>query len=237
MRADEAATSPATGPATTRWGAATGLASILCAAGAEVFERGAIRATASPDRIAAYYTDHHQALRLQGLLFLLSSGFALWFFPTLTHHLARAEGDRGRVAGIALAAAVASIGVTFVAVCGQLGLATAYRHSGQPVLLATVNALFAAACVPNAVMLSAVAVVLLRTRVFPAWMAWLSVAAALTQLAPVLGVVAQSGPLASGGWASAFLPYPLYTVWVIAAAVLLIRASGPALRPAPVPVR
>lgn len=214
-------------PMTYRWAAATGLASIVCAAGAEVFERGAIRGTATPAQITAYYTDNRQALQLQGLLFVLSSGFALWFFPTLTHYLARAEGGRGRVAGIALAGAITSIALTFIAVTAQIGLATASRYSGQPALLATVNALFVVAGMPSAVMFSAVAVVLWRTRAFPTWMAWLSVAAAATQLVPVFGVVTDDGPLASGGWASAVLPYPLYVVWVICAAVLLMRAPDP----------
>ncbi|MFN8082425.1 MAG: hypothetical protein U0Q19_22950 [Kineosporiaceae bacterium] len=208
-----------------RWAAATGFASIACAAGAEVFERGAIRATAAPSEIAAYYADNSQALRLQGLLFLLSSGFALWFFPTVAHVLARAEGGRGRVAGIALVGAVTSIAVTVIAVTTQIALATAARYSGQPALLALVNALFVVACMPSAVMFCAVAVVSRRTGVFPAWMAWLSVLAAVTQLVPVFGVVADSGPLASGGWISAFLPYPLYTAWVLCAAVLLMRAD------------
>jgi len=207
-----------------RWAAATGLASVACAAGAEVFERGAVRATETPARIAAYFADNHQALRWQALLFMVSSGFALWFYPTLTHHLARAEGGRARLASTALVAAITSIGLTFVALTLQIGLATASGYAGQPVLLATANALFMVACVPNAVMLTAVTVVSLRAHAIPAWMGWLSAMTALTQVVPVFSVLADTGPLASGGWASAWLPYPLYTVWLVCAAVLLIRA-------------
>lgn len=209
-----------------RWGAATGLVSIACSAVAVMFERGTVSAGDTPTRISAYFSDNQQELRTQALLFILGLGFTLWFIPTLTSHLGRAEGGQGRLAGIALVSGVTSVGLTFVALVFQIGLATAAHDAGQPALVAIMNAVFTVAGLPLVVMLIAVALVSLRTRVLPAWLAWLSGVAAVTQLIPVLGVVADSGPLASGGWLSAYLPYPLYAVWVVCVAVLLIRAAG-----------
>jgi hypothetical protein len=208
-----------------RWGAATGIASIVCSAAAVMFEHGTVRATDAPSRIAAYYVDNQQALRIQALLFIIGSGFSLWFFPTLTHHLARAEGGRARIAVTALVCAITSVALTLIALTYQLGLAAAGPASGQPAVVGVMNAVFVVAGLPLAVMLTATALLTVRAQAFPAWLGWLAALAAITQMIPVLGVVADTGPLASGGWISAYLPYPLYAAWVLCAAVLLITGA------------
>jgi hypothetical protein len=216
-----------------RWGAATGIASIVCSAAAVMFEHGAVHATDTPNQIAGYYVDNQQALQIQALLFIIGSGFSLWFFPTLTHHLARAEGGRARIAGTALVSAITSVGLTLVALTFQLGLAAAGPASGQPAVVGVMNAVFVVAGLPLAVMLTATALLTLRAQAFPAWLGWLSALAAITQVVPVVGVVADTGPLASGGWISAYLPYPLYAAWVLCAAVLLIAGTPKAQQEAP----
>jgi Domain of unknown function (DUF4386) len=219
----------------TRWerlGAASGFAALLAGAAAVVFERGPVNANDPPATIAAYFADNQAALRAQGLLFLVGGGIFLWFLGSLRSFLARAEGGTGRLATVALAAGVASTVVTVVALTFQVGLAAASGGTGQPALVAVMDALFTAANVPLAVMLVAVALVSLRTGALPAWLGWLSVAAAAAQLAPSLGIVLDGGPLAFDGWLAAYLPYPLYVVWLACATAVMLRRIG---RQAPAP--
>ncbi len=211
-----------------RWGAASGFGALLAGAAAVVFERGPVRASDPVAKIADYFADNRGALLAQALLFVIGAGFFLWFVGSLRSFLFRAEGGTGRLSTVAFGAGVASTMITVVALTFQIGLATAAKDAGQPALVGTMDALFTVANLPLAVMLIAVAVLSLRTRAFPAWLAWLSAAAAAAQLAPVFGIVLDSGPLAADGWLAAYVPYPLYAVWLASAtAVMVIRIGKP----------
>lgn len=209
-----------------RWGAASGFGAILTGAAAMLFERGALSASDPVAKIVAYYTDNHDALRAQALLFVIGAGFFLWFAGSLRSFLARAEDCSGRLSTAAFGAGVASTVVTLVALAFQVGLASAARDAGQPALVGTMDALFVIANLPLAVMLIAVAVITFRTGAFPAWLGWLSVVAALAQLVPVLGIALDGGPLAADGWLSAYLPYPLYALWLACTAIVTFARLG-----------
>jgi len=209
-----------------RWGAASGFGAILTGAAAMIFERGALSASDPIAKIVAYYTDNHDALRAQALLFVLGAGFFIWFLGSLRSFLARAEGGTGRLSTVAFGAGAASTVVTLVALAFQVGLASAVRDAGQPALIGIMDALFVIANLPLAVMLAAIAVVTLRTGVFPAWLGWLSVLAAVVQLVPVLGIALDGGPFAADGWVSAYLPYPLYAAWLACTVIVTVRRLG-----------
>lgn len=209
-----------------RWGAASGFGAILTGAAAIMFERGPLSASDPIAKITAYYTDNHDALRAQALLFVIGAGFFVWFAGSLRSFLARAEGGSGRLSTVAFGAGVASTVVTLVALAFQVGLASATRDAGQPALVGTIDALFVIANLPLAVMLIAIAVLTFRTAAFPAWLGWLSVVAALAQLLPVLGIALDGGPLAADGWLSAYLPYPLYALWLACTAALTVARLG-----------
>ncbi len=209
-----------------RWGAASGLGAILTGAAAVVFDRGPLSASDPVGKIAEYYVDNQGALRAQVLLFVVGAGFFLWFLGSLWSVLSQAEGDRARLSGVALNAGVASTVVTLVALAFQVGLASAALNAGQPALVGTMDALFVIANLPLAVMLLAVAVLTFRTGVLPAWLGWLSLLTAATQLIPVCGIVLDGGPLAADGWLSAYLPYPLYALWLACTVVATMQRIG-----------
>jgi len=79
--------------------------------------------------------------------------------------------------------------------------------------------------IPLAVMFTAVAVVSLRTRVFPVWLGCLAVLAAAAALVLSFAVVDPSGPLAPQGWVS-YLLYPASIVWLVPATTVMIRRIG-----------
>lgn len=216
-----------------RWGAVSGLGAIVTGAAAVAFERGAVSAGDSAARIAAHYTENRDALLAQALLFVLGSGFFIWFAGSLRAFLARAEGGAGRLSGIAFGAGVGSTVVTLAALAFQVGLARAGSEAGQPALVGTMDALFLIANLPLAVMLAAVAVVTFRFGALPAWLGWLTVAAAAAQVAPVLGIALDAGPLAADGWVSAYLPYPLYALWLACTAIVTVARLGTPRRARP----
>jgi hypothetical protein len=209
-----------------RWGAASGFGAILAGAAAMIFERGTLSASDPVAKIVAHYTDNHDALRAQALMFVIGAGFFLWFAGSLRSFLARAEGGTGRLSMVAYGAGVASTVVTLVALAFQVGLASAASDAGQPALVGMMDALFVIANLPLAVMLIAIAIVTFRTAAFPAWLGWLSVVAALAQLVPVLGIALDGGPLAADGWLSAYLPYPLYALWLACTAIVTVARLG-----------
>jgi hypothetical protein len=215
-----------------RWGAASGFAVLLAGAAAVVFERGPVSASDPGSEIAGYFAANQAALRAQGLLFLIGAGFFLWFLGSLRSFLIRAEAGTGRLSTVALAAGVASTMLTVVALAFQVGLAAAANGEAQPALVGIMGALFTVANLPLAVMLIAVAVLSFRTGAFPAWLGWLSILAAAAQLLPTFGIVLDGGPMAVDGWLAAYLPYPLYVVWLASATVAMLRRIG---KPPPIP--
>jgi hypothetical protein len=80
---------------------------------------------------------------------------------------------------------------------------------------------------PLGVMFAAVAVVSLRTKVFPTWLGWLAVLAALAMFTLTFTVVAASGPLAPQGWATYVLLLPP-TLWFVPAPIIMHRRAGAA---------
>ena len=219
-----------------RVGAASGLGAIVTGAAALAFERGPVSASDPVTKIAAYYADNQGALRAQALLFVLGAGFFLWFLGSLRSFLAQAEGGNGRLSNLVMSAGAVSTVVTLAALAFQIGLAGAPQDAGQPAIIGTMDALFVVANLPLAVMLIAFAVLAFRTAAYPVWLGWLSVMAALAQLIPVCGIVIDGGPLAADGWVSAYLPYPLYALWLAGAAVITtLRIGTPPKRTAAVP--
>jgi hypothetical protein len=213
-----------------RSGAVAGFLSLVIGAAAVAFERGAVGRDASAQEMSDFLAANGSAQRAQALLFVLGSGALIWFLGALRTFLARAEGGSGNLANVAFAAGVGSTILTLTALCFQAGLTLGSGREALPALFAVMTALFNVANLPLAVMLLAVAVVTIRTRALPAWLAWLSLAAAATQVVPLFGLVAQSGPLAFDGALSVYLPYPLYVAWLGCTSFVLFRRAGHPVR-------
>lgn len=209
-----------------RSGAFAGFASLILGAAAVIFERGAVGQDASAQEISDFLAANGSAQRTQALLFVLGSGALIWFLGALRSFLSGAEGDSGNLANVAFAAGVGSTILTLAALSFQAGLTLGAGGEALPALVAVMTVLFSVANLPLAVMLLAVAILAFRTRALPAWLAWLSVAAAATQTVPLFGLLAESGPLAFDGAVSVYLPYPLYVAWLGCTSFVLFRRAG-----------
>jgi hypothetical protein len=209
-----------------RWGAASGFAVLALGAAAAAIDAGTVSVRDPVETITAYFSDNRTALLAQSLLFVIGAGIFVWFLGSLRSFLARAEGPTGRLSEVAFGAGVAYVAISLGAQAGQIGLAMASEVAPvQPALLGTTWALFTIASVPLAVMLAATAAVAFRTKVFPAWLAWLSLAVAAAYLMLLCGIVVESGPLSPTGWVT-YAPYPLYGLWLVSATVVMVRRLG-----------
>jgi hypothetical protein len=200
-----------------RQGGVAGLASVAIGLLAEVFERGTARGGTDAATIR-HFQEQAGAVRMQTLLFVLGAAFLFWFLAGLRSRLAAAEGGDGSLALLVFIAGAASNTFSLIALSVQEALTL---ETPSTALAALDDALFLIAGLPLAVALVAVAVLALTHHAFASWIGWLSIAAAALEVVPLFGMIIGTGPLAPGGWVSAFLPYPLYLIWLAAVAVLM----------------
>jgi hypothetical protein len=203
-----------------RWWAASGFGWLILGAAGGAMERG-WPSGGDPAAVARFIAEHRSAILAQSLLFVLSAGVAIAFLTSLHHVLRRAEGGDGPLSAIALAAGLVWAGITMVAQAIQIG---ASMPGGElpPVFLSTMSAIFGIANLPLAIMLMATTALSLTSKVFPAWLASLSAAAAAAQLLLFLGTVVTNGPLAPTGWLS-YVLYPMFLLWLVPATTLMVR--------------
>ncbi|MDF2629548.1 MAG: hypothetical protein K0R39_3379 [Symbiobacteriaceae bacterium] len=208
-----------------RLNAASGYLVIALGLAAAAFERGAPPATAPPAEALAFFVRYRSELITQSLLFVLSASAYLWFFGALRTYLARAEGGTDTLPAVAHGAGTTWAGLQLLFQSGQVALALGAAPEVDPVTIGLFTdltyAISVIAYVPLAIMLVAVAAASLRTRVFPAWVGWLSASAAGANLAMTFGLGAQSGPLVPGGPLT-YVLYLLMAIWPVAVTTMMV---------------
>jgi hypothetical protein len=153
----------------------------------------------------------------------------LFFLGNLWSALRRAEGGSGWLSATAFGAGLMS--VTIKVASAAPVLAARYRAGDglDPQVARTLqdinDASFYLSFFPLAVLLAAFAIVAIRSGALPKWLGWIAAALGLVF---IVGGMSGSVDLHSE-WAG--LPMILFTFWVIAASVVLIRRAG-APRPA-----
>src|SRR6266487_4842902 len=222
-----------------RWAAASGFVALAFGAAAVALERP-WPSTSDPDGFPAFLAANRGAILAQSMLFVISAGVFMWFLGSLRSFLIEAEGATGRLSTLAFAAGMIGYGLNVVGQAPQFTLSlpsAAGMAPGSAAVLTDLGwVMLIVANIPLAVMFFAVAVVSLRTRVFPVWLGWLAVLAGAAAALLSFAVVDPSGPLAPQGWAS-YLLYPASIVWLVPAATVMIRRIGrhPAVDPRPEP--
>lgn len=202
-----------------RFAAGTG----LVAAGFMLASYVVLNAAALPSKeadMAAWYSSDTNRAQLLTSWYLVAIGavFSLWFLGELRSVLRKAEGGDGRLATTAYGGGIVSVAL-FVLGSALIGpIAAAMSQPDYQYQTATdghLTQLFsgaaflvlASAGILAAVLFAAVAVVTLRTEVFPRWFG-------------IAGAVGAVVLLASG---FTLLPVLLIPVWTIAASVLTMR--------------
>ncbi len=211
-----------------RWAAGSGFVALAFGAAAVALERP-WPSTSDPNAFPTFLADNRGAILAQSMLFVISAGVFMWFLASLRSFLSEAEGATGQLSTLAFAAGMIGYGLNVVGQAPQITLTLPSAAGMAPGTAAVLTDLgwvmLIVANIPLAVMYFAVAVVSLRTRVFPVWLGCLAVVAGAAAVLLSFAVVDPSGPLAPQGWAS-YLLYPASIVWLVPAATVMIRRIG-----------
>jgi hypothetical protein len=172
---------------------------------------------------ASYFLSHHDAVRAGVVVLAVAFFFYIWFLGTLTSVLRIATGTP-RLPSITL------IGGTIGGACMLVGLAAeavaAYRPQGvDPLITRALNDIFVlvgVAAIPAfTAFFAATAIVLLRSGAFPAWLGWLTAAAAAVQPLTFGALFTKSGAFAGDGALALFVPLIVTFVTFFALSALI----------------
>jgi hypothetical protein len=174
---------------------------------------------APAQEIAAYLENETGTIFAGFFFFALGTAFFLWFLGSLRAALARAEGGVGRVAAIAFGAGLATAAFVLATMAPEVAGAISADNSDRELSPQAAEALvdlsvgfFVCAEFIATVLFVATAVVVLRTRIFPVWLAWASIVLAVGLLVfPV-------------GWAVLIFGLPL---WILVVSFLLWQRGEP----------
>jgi hypothetical protein len=140
--------------------------------------------------IAAYFNQHHHEIVTATYIDMLAGFFLLWFLAVLRGRLREHEGPTGRCADLALAGGAVAVGLLWIA--DALVYAGAERAAQPgPITPASAATLFDVsqtvmqpAAIALGASLAATAVVAIRYRALPAWLAWSAAVLAIVLLTP-----------------------------------------------------
>lgn len=197
-----------------RWariGSLSGVLFVLLVIASNVVGGGFPENTESPAKVIAFYTAHKTGQQASASLTAAAVVVALYFFGTLRAYLRRAA-----VADDLMAIAFAGVVLFAAAGCITAGLQwslAAVPERLTPDAAQALNVLgkdnlatgFYMAGLATTMLFTGIA--MLRTRLLPAWLGWVSIA---------LGVLSLAGPLV-------FLAFTATAPWVIVVSILLYR--------------
>jgi hypothetical protein len=203
------------------------VAVVLWIVGVIVEESAGLTDKERPEEILAVLQSDANTIITAGVIFAFGVVFFIWFLGSLRSTLFAAEGGVGRLSSIAygsgMLAALTLILQIAPSVQGAFDEGELSPEAAQA-LQSVGEAAFAGTEFTLLAMFAAVGLIILRTRVFGAWLGWVSLAIAL-----LLAIV----PI---GWAGVVWAFPL---WTLVVSVLLFRrgsappAAAAATPPAP----
>jgi hypothetical protein len=164
--------------------------------------------------LLAYYRAHDNRIIVGTVIWLIGVGVFVWFLGILRSRLLASEGGDGRVTSIAFAAGMATAICLMLQPCADLAAVLSKDDldaSAARAIHSVADVFFVGAEYFLPVMLAAFALLALRTHVFPAWFAWITVGIAFVLLiAPI-------------GWAALVFAFPL---WVLVLSFMLWARMG-----------
>lgn len=218
-----------------RWGGLAGIGAVVFAIIARIVMGGTPKNTDTMGVIAAYMNDNRGRILLAAILWAIAIALFLWFGATLATAFRRGD-DTSEMPALVLAGFILVSAITFVAI-GMFGAATwaLTIHAGLLILAAVpysaATILATLAGIALALPLAATAMAIMRTRVFPRWMAYFAgVVAVVSALAAFTVWATRGGAWSPGGWAATYIPLLLLALWILAASGLLIREHLPMMR-------
>jgi hypothetical protein len=202
-----------------RWGALAGVVFVVLVVVAALIGGSPPKPSDSAAKIVKFYKDNQDSLKVGSYLSGLSVVPFLWFLATLFGRLRRAEGGTGRVSGIALTGGVATAAIAMVAY--GIGAYAALHPDGSADSFQMQTILFGYVGFAIAVLVSATSVVVLRTKIVPAWFGWVGEVLALAWLVGAAAVSTESDAINTTG----FVVFLVWAAWIVVLSALLYRSS------------
>ena len=174
---------------------------------------------ATAEEMLAYYVNDSASAGIGAYLWTLSAVPFLWFLASLRSTLRAVEGASGRLSTAALAGGIAGIALLVVSAATNFGAIfiadddNLTAEAAQALFTLGLTA-FLAAFLFMGIMAGATAIVALRTRLLPKWIAWTGLVIAIGLLTPAV-----------------FFVFFLFLVWIVVLSVALYR-RGAAPEPA-----
>ena len=209
-----------------RWAPIAGIAFVLLMVGGGFLISDVPESDAAAQEVTSYLADgdNHTRNLIGAYLWVTGALAFLWFLTRLRGDLRRAEGGTGGLSNLAFGAGVVFAAVWMVAAAAYASVPFAVGVADAPVsdpdlvrvlpslggFLLLVGGGFAGFLV-----LMATSAVILRTGVFPRWLAWLGIGGAIILLFDLVYLNI----------------FPLW-VWVFIASIVMLRRREPATAPA-----
>ena len=212
-----------------RLAAATGIAFVVMQIATGVFMGDTPDFDAGPREIRNYFIDDGGAILAVTMINAFSAFFFVWFLGSLRAVLRIAEGGQGRLSAVAFAGGLATITIAIAA--SLPGAALAWENTARVVDPGTLlfvwnlNALgFVGLVGTGMAFVLAVTVVILRTRVFPTWVAAVGVLAAIAQVLNGFTLVADDyeTPFAIFG----FFGFALTMIFILILSIIMVMRLG-----------
>jgi hypothetical protein len=168
-----------------------------------------------------YYSDDETPLLVGGFIFMLGAVVFLWFLALLRARL----GPAGATAAAAFAGGIAASVCLLLLPGAEMAAAISVGEDhdvgaeAAQALHSIPDMFFIGAELSLAVLVAAVGVASVRTRVLPRWFGWVSLLLALVLLIVPIG------------WAGMLFAFPLWTI--VVSVLLVLRPGQPAAAPEP----
>lgn len=218
-----------------RWGGLAGIGAVAFAIAARLVMGGTPASTDTMGVIAAFMNDNRGRILLAAILYAIAIALFLWFGSTLASAFRRGD-DTSEMPAVVLAGFTLVSAIAFVAITMFGAMTWALTiHAGLLILAAVpfsaVTIMGMMGGIALALPLAAAAAAIMRTKVFPAWMAYFAVIVAVVSFLAAFTVWAtRGGAWSPGGWVVTYVPLVLLALWVLAASGLLIREHLPMMR-------
>ena len=190
----------------------------------------------TPARVAAFYREHLDGIRIAGACFLFCSALMMIFAAAISAQLQRIEGRITPWVFVQIMGGV--MGNIPFALTGIIWTATAFRPDRPPEIMQAMNDLAAFVLelpAPTAIIqFLAIIFVVLGDRsenpIFPKWIAYLNIIVSLMFLPGVAGgIFVNSKAMDWNGFLSYSLPGAASSIWVVVMFVALLRTNRRAI--------
>jgi hypothetical protein len=181
------------------------------------------------EKYLSFVVDKRGQILTGFVMWAIATGLLLWWAAVLRDRLSTDDRAGRRLPDLILAGVVLALGTTFVGITPLA--AVAWRGPGAlgpdvvRLLVDVLSVLFAVfSAVPFFVFVLAATISIRRTRIFPDWVAWLGLAAAVVNGVFVLSLFARTGlfsPYSPLGFFGALLLFG----WVGVTSVLMMRGA------------